>query len=82
MSYAYSECPCTKRSTTELVDDKRVEKSTALRGNRTPGGSKHRNGNDPGYHYPINAHLSSAIEYIYKDTLNNICTSDFFQILS
>ncbi|KAF8154237.1 hypothetical protein B0H34DRAFT_82452 [Crassisporium funariophilum] len=26
----------------------------ALRENRTPGGSK-RNGNDPGYHYPINA---------------------------
>ena len=66
MSYAYSECPCIK---TELVDDKRVEKSIALRGNRTPGGSKHRSGNDPGYHYPINAHLSSVIEYIYKDTI-------------
>ena len=30
----------------------------ALRGNRTPGGSNTRlpaHGNDPGYHYPINA---------------------------
>ena len=29
---------------------------SALRGNRTPGGSSPcSNGNDPGYHYPINA---------------------------
>jgi hypothetical protein len=32
-------------------------KMVALRGNRTPGGSSSQNsdGNDPGYHYPINA---------------------------
>ena len=30
-------------------------KTIALRGNRTPGGSKLPIGNDPGYHYPINA---------------------------
>ncbi|KAJ7193814.1 hypothetical protein GGX14DRAFT_405182 [Mycena pura] len=35
-----------------------IQSSNALRGNRTPGGSNYglRNaGNDPGYHYPINA---------------------------
>ena len=35
----------------------------ALRGNRTPGGSSFSssNGNDPGYHYPINALLLMSI---------------------
>ena len=34
----------------------RKTKRYALRGNRTPGGSsQYSNGNDPGYHYPINA---------------------------
>ena len=34
----------------------REAKLNALRGNRTPGGSsQYSNGNDPGYHYPINA---------------------------
>ena len=34
------------------------EKNDALRENRTPGGSRSANGNDPGYHYPINADVN------------------------
>ena len=43
---------------------------SALRGNRTPGGSSSSaNGNDPGYHYPINARCQFAIaRYSCRET--------------
>jgi len=42
----------------ELENRNINQKHYALRGNRTPGGSNQytdTDGNDPGYHYPINA---------------------------
>ena len=43
---------------------KGMEKDIALRGNRTPGGSKYVVGNDPGYYYPINAWLPRPYSHI------------------